>query len=98
MRLKANQTSDFNQVIERDILPMLRKQKGHRDCIIVVTPNGREALGISFWDTRADAEAWDRTATTELPKLLGKVLEGRPEAKSYEVTSSTVQHLGMRAA
>jgi len=98
LRLKPNRAADFNRTVERDIVPMLRKQRGYRDCITLIAPNEKEALGISFWDNDENAEAYDRMASTELPKLLGDTVEGKPEVKTYTLEHSTIQSLESRAA
>lgn len=38
---------------------ILRKQKGFRDEITLVAPGGMEAVGISFWDSREQADAYN---------------------------------------
>jgi hypothetical protein len=51
MHLKPNSVAEFTQRLEKDILPLLRKQKGFQDEITFVGQGGREAFGISLWDT-----------------------------------------------
>ena len=52
MELKPNATTEFTNVVESKILPLLRKQKGFRDEITFVAPDRSEAIAISFWDTK----------------------------------------------
>src|SRR5262245_1748292 len=59
MRLKPNSTAEFAQTIEKKILPILRKQKGFRHEITLVAPGGTEAIAISLWGTREQADAYD---------------------------------------
>jgi hypothetical protein len=47
MHLKGS-VPEFTQTLEREVLPLLRKQKGFRDEITFVAPGGREAFGISL--------------------------------------------------
>jgi len=49
MHLKPNSVAEFTQSLEKDILPLLRKQKGFQDEITFVGQGGKEAFGISFW-------------------------------------------------
>ena len=53
MKLKPNSTVEFTQRLEKDVIPMLRKQSGFRDEITFVVPGGTEAFGVSLWDTKA---------------------------------------------
>jgi hypothetical protein len=80
VRLKPNSVAEFNRTMEKDILPLLQKQKGFRDEISLVATNGSEVLGISLWDKKDDAEACNRATYPEVQKLLAKVSEGTPQA------------------
>ncbi len=51
MHLKPNSVAEFTRTIEKDILPLLRKQKGFQDEITFIGMTGTEAFGISLWDT-----------------------------------------------
>jgi hypothetical protein len=39
---------------------MLRKQKGFKDEVTFVAPGGTEAIGISLWDQKENADAYSR--------------------------------------
>jgi hypothetical protein len=54
MELKPNATTEFTNVVESKILPLLRKQKGFRDEMTFVAPDRSEAIAISFWDTKEE--------------------------------------------
>ena len=89
IRLKPNSVAEFNRTFEKEILPLLQKQRGFRDEISLVASNGSEAVGISLWDQKDNAEAYNRTTYPEVQKLLAKVSEGTPQVQTYEVGSST---------
>ena len=98
VRLKSNAVAEFNRTMEKEILPLLQKQKGFRDEISLVASSGTEALGISLWDQKDDAEAYNRTTYPEVQKLLAKVSEGTPHVQTYEVGSSTIHKVAARGA
>ena len=98
IRLKPNVVAEFNRTMETDILPLLQKQKGFRDEISLVASIGSEVLGISLWDQKEDAEAYNRTTYPEVQKLLAKVSEGTPQVQTYEVGSSTIHKAAARGA
>ena len=89
MQLKANSAAEFTRTIEKEVLPMLRKQKGFRDETILISPERSEAIANSFWDTKADAEAYDHTAYAEVLKTLSNVIDGTPTVKTFEFANST---------
>ena len=90
VRLKSNMVADFKKTLENEILPLLRKQRGFQDEITLVAPEGNEAVGISLWDTKQNAEAYQRETYPEVQKLLSKVIDGTPQVKTYEVPYTTL--------
>jgi hypothetical protein len=96
IHLKPNSVAEFNKTLEKEILPLLQKQRGFRDEITLVVPSGAEALGISLWDQKEDAEAYNRATYPEVQKLLSKVSEGTPQVQTYEVSTSTVHKVAAR--
>jgi hypothetical protein len=89
MELKPNSVPEFTERLEKEIIPLLRKQKGFQDEITFVAPRGTEAFGISLWDKAESAEAYNTGAYTEVMKILSKVVEGKPQVETYEVSNST---------
>ncbi|MEP6600820.1 MAG: hypothetical protein ABJB49_03305 [Nitrospirota bacterium] len=89
IRLKANSVAEFNRTLEKEIIPLLQKQKGFQDEITFTVPGGREALAISFWDKRENAEAYSRTMYSDVLKALANVLDGTPQVQYWEVSNST---------
>ena len=98
IRLKPKTVADFIQLIEKEALPLLRKQKGFQDEIMFVDEGGRTAVGISLWDQKENADAYSRDAYPGVLKALGKVVEGTPQVRSYEVSNSTFHKIAARVA
>ena len=94
--LKPNSVAEAIQTLEKEILPLLRKQKGFQDEITLLAPGGREAVGISLWDEKESAEAYERSTYAEVLKTMGKVIEGTPQVKIYEVSTSTIHKMTAR--
>jgi hypothetical protein len=93
MELKPNVTKDFADLVNSKILPILTKQKGFRDEITFVAPDRSEAIAISFWDTKEEAEAYNLTGYPEVLKTLEGMVEGTPRVGTAEVVTSTFQKL-----
>ena len=98
MHLKPNSVVEFIRRIEREILPLLRKQKGFQDEITFVAQGGAEAFGISLWDKAENAEAYNRGAYPEVINLLARVVEGVPQIETYEVANSTFHKIAAAVA
>src|ERR1051326_5645394 len=98
VHLKPNSAEEFTQIIEREIIPLLRKQKGFQDEITFIAPGEKEAVGISLWDRKEDAQAYRRGTYFEVQKALAKVVHGTPQLRTYEVSNSTFHAIGARVA
>ena len=98
MHLKSNGVAEFTQKLEKDILPLLRKQKGFQDEITFVGSTGTEAFGISLWDTAENAETYNRGTYPEITKMLARVIEGTPQVETYEVANSTFHKIAVAVA
>ena len=98
MHLKPNSVAEFTQRLEKDILPLLRKQKGFQDEITFVDQGGREAFAISLWDTAENAEAYNRGRYPEVTKFLAAVIEGAPQVETYDVANSTFHKIAAAVA
>ena len=97
MKLKPNSTVEFTQRLEKEVIPMLRKQSGFQDEITFVAPGGTEAFGLSLWDNKKNAEAYDRAHYAEVTKILEKVVDGTPRLETYEVANSTFHKIASAA-
>jgi len=89
LRLKPNSVAELTQRLEKEIIPLLRKQKGFQDEITFVGQGGKEAFGISLWDNAENAEAYNRGAYSEVTKILASVVEGPAQVETFEVANST---------
>jgi heme-degrading monooxygenase HmoA len=89
MKLKKDAQKEFEKTFEDEVVPMLRKQDGFRDEISLLSPERGEVTAISFWNVRDSADEYNRTTYPQIIKNLSKVIEGTPEVRIFEVTSST---------
>jgi hypothetical protein len=97
LKLKSNSATEFNRLVESEILPLLRKHNGFRDEITFVTPDRSAVLAISFWETKENCETYNRTGYPELLKLVSTVCEGTPKVENFEVLTSTMHKLAAKA-
>jgi hypothetical protein len=96
--LKPGRAADFTRLLDKEIIPMLRKQKGFQDEIAFVTPGGADAVGISVWDLKENADTYARGAYSGVLKTLAQVVEGAPQVQTYEVSNSTFHKIAARAS
>ena len=98
IQLKPNSVAEFTRTLENDIIPLLRKQQGFQDEIAFVVPGGTEAVSISVWDQREQAETYARDTYPQVLKAVANVVEGTPQVDTYEVSNSTFHKIAVRVA
>ncbi len=90
LEIKKDQTKEFPQIFGREILPLLKKQRGFRDELLLVTPGKNEATAISLWDTKEEAELYNKETYPEVTKIMNKFVTGIPVVKNLEVEFATL--------
>ncbi len=96
MQLKPNSVPEFTLMVEREVIPLLRKQQGFKDEITFVPSGGKEAVAISLWEQKENAEAYNRGTYPEVLKAMAKVVEGTPQVQTSEVSNSTWHKIAAR--
>jgi hypothetical protein len=89
MHLRPNSVGELTQRLEKEIIPLLRKQKGFQDEITFVATSGTEAFAISLWDRAESAEEYNRSSYSEVTKILATAIEGAPQVETFNVANST---------
>jgi hypothetical protein len=92
--LKAIKPEEITQTFEKEILPLLQKQNGFTDEITLVSPDLKEAIGISLWERKEDADMYSRETYPQVLKALGRVVEGTPQVRGYDVPLTTLHKTG----
>lgn len=97
MELKPNSVAEFTRLLEKDVIPMLRKQTGFKDEVAFVPADGKQAVAISFWAEKENADNYNRATYPEVLKTLAKVVVGNPQIHTEEVTNSTFHKIAAQA-
>jgi hypothetical protein len=87
--LKPNMLTQFTSTLEREIIPVLRKQQGFKDEIAFAVPGSSDVLVISLWDNQQNAETYARNTYSDVLKILASTIEGTPKLETAEVLHST---------
>ncbi len=87
--LKPGQGDAFAHLIEQKVLPILQKQKGFRDEFLLLSEDGKEAICMSIWESRDDAEAYDHSSYAEIKKLMEPFQAAPPKIDRYHVARSS---------
>ena len=95
VKLRPGTLAEFTRVMDNEILPWLRKQKGFLDTLTLAVRSGTEIVSISFWDKEESARAYNSMVYPEVLQTLKAVLAGTPQVKTFDVVSSTLQKVGI---
>jgi heme-degrading monooxygenase HmoA len=96
-QLKPHLAKEFPVTFEKEIVPLLKKQKGFMDELLLVTPEKKELVAISLWETKEHAEIYHRELYPKVEKMLEKYFEGAPAIKHFEEQYATFHKIAAPA-
>jgi heme-degrading monooxygenase HmoA len=94
MRCKSGKFNELSSMASEKVLPILRKQQGFQDEIVLVSntdPN--RVMALSFWNRREDAERYHREQFSNISGMLSPFCEGKPTVSTFDVNTSTLHHI-----
>src|ERR1700721_1063197 len=95
--LKSNMLSDDTRTLDKDILPLLRKQHGFKDEITFSGPGGIDVTAISLWDNKASAATYNTNYYPEVLRTMSRFIEGTPTVQTSDVVNSTFHKVAVHA-
>ena len=88
-RLKSNTHSDYTRTLENEILPLLRKQKGFKEELTLSNLGSPDAISISLWDSKANADSYNTNTYPEVLRTFATMIDGTPKVQTFEAVTST---------
>jgi quinol monooxygenase YgiN len=88
-QIKAGKEKDFTNLFEKEVVPILRKQSGFLEEVTLVNP--KNAIGISLWDNRQSADAYQTGMYPQVLAKLSGVIEGTPRVETCETASTYIR-------
>lgn len=89
--------SDFLWTFENEVLPLLRKQKGFKDEITLSNPGSPDVIGISLWENKASAEAYNSDTYPQVLNAVVGMIEGTPKVQTFEEVTLTFHKVAVAA-
>lgn len=89
--VKAGKVDEFQRLVNTEILPLVKKEKGFRQDLTVL--GGNTGMSVSLWDDRACAETYNAKTYPEVLKKLSAVLEGTPRVDTYDKVFTTIPNV-----
>ncbi|HEY6181934.1 MAG TPA: hypothetical protein VIW67_06785 [Terriglobales bacterium] len=93
VQLQPNKFAEFTKTVEKNILPLLRKQQGFKDELVLAMPDSVDVLAISLWDTEKNAATYDSGTYKDVLKILESMTTGTPKVVTREVINSTLHKI-----
>jgi hypothetical protein len=94
-RMKSNMHSDYTRTFENQILPLLRKQKGFKDEITLLNRGSQDAVAISLWENKANADDYNTNTYPQVLKTFANMIDGTPRVQTFETVMSTAHETVM---
>jgi quinol monooxygenase YgiN len=96
---KAGRSGQVGNKLENDVLPILQKQLGFVDFLMLSDKKDPERLVcISFWTSREDEEQYDRPHYYSINDTLRPLLEFPATLQVFEVNASTARRIALGRA
>jgi hypothetical protein len=92
MKLHESDAADFSRVVETEIIPLLRKQPGFRDELVLINPTAAQAETISLWNSQESADTFGKGPYADMLKLIGRFIKDKPQLQGYQVAKTTFTH------
>jgi quinol monooxygenase YgiN len=91
---KPGKNKQLSDSINEKVLPILKKQKGFVDEIVLVSDKeDNRVLGLSFWNTKEDAEQYHREQYPKVQETLRPLLDAEPVIRTFDVHTSTTHRI-----
>jgi quinol monooxygenase YgiN len=91
---KSGKAKELANIINDQVLPILKKQTGFVDETLMVSdaePN--RILALSFWNSKEDAEQYQREQYPAIHNMVRHLLEAEPVIQGFNVDSSTTHKI-----
>jgi heme-degrading monooxygenase HmoA len=96
---KSGKARELCNTIDEKVLPILKRQAGFVDETVIVSdtePN--RILALSFWNTREDAQRYEREQFDMVQETVEHLLETAPVVRTFNVHTSTAHKVAEKAA
>jgi heme-degrading monooxygenase HmoA len=91
--IKPGKLESATRLLEKDVIPLLKKQHGFRDEVSCFGEGADEGFAISFWDSKADLDRYEREVYPQVRDKMRDLFQDQPITHSYEVNNSTWYHI-----
>jgi heme-degrading monooxygenase HmoA len=96
---KPGKAKELSNTINDKVLPILKKQVGFVDETVLASDTDLDrVLAISFWNTKEDAERYNRDQYPAIHEIMRPLLDADPVVRTFNVDSSTTHKIAATKA
>ncbi len=91
---KPGKSRELSDTVHEKVLAILKKQKGFVDEMVLVSDkDDNRVVGLSFWNTKEDAEQYHRAEYPKVQEILRPLLDADPVIRTFDVHTSTTHRI-----
>src|SRR5258708_13224033 len=91
---KSGKSRELCNTIEEKVVPILKKQTGFVDeTVLVSDTESNQVLGLSFWNSKEDAERYHREQYPKVHEMLTHLIDTEPPIRTFTVQASTTHQI-----
>ena len=99
LHLKPNRVEEFTHIIENEVIPLLRKQKGFQDEDHLGCPGGIDSDRDQLLGSERECGSLQsHNLSRSRRRPWRKCVEGTPQVQTHEVSNSTFHKIAARVA
>jgi hypothetical protein len=83
--IATDKNEEFHTLFRDEVLPMLRKQDGFKDELLLV--QDQHVLAISVWNNVDSIRKYEATTYPQLDKTLRPIMNGKPTVETFRYAS-----------
>jgi hypothetical protein len=83
--IATDKNEEFHTLFANQVLPILRKQAGFKDELLLV--QDQHVLAISVWDNLDSARKYETATYPQVDKALRPVMSGKPTIETFKYAS-----------
>jgi heme-degrading monooxygenase HmoA len=96
---KSGKARELCNTIDDKVLPILKGQAGFVDETVMASDTeSNRVLALSFWNTREDAQRYEREQFDTVQKTVQHLMEAAPAVRTFDVHASTVHKVAAEKA
>jgi heme-degrading monooxygenase HmoA len=96
---KSGKAKELATIINDKVLPILKRQVGFVDETVLSSDTDPDrVLALSFWNTREDAERYNREQYPAVHEMVRHLLETEPAIRTFNVNASTTHKIAASKA